>query len=87
MDKIYLIPIGYLIVLFASLIYNEIIILNFCNLSKDTKKFIEDRINEEKKEFRKEKIEIEKGALKESEDNSNIDGNDREELSIFFGIN
>ena len=49
-------PIGYLIVLFASLIYNEIIILNFCNLSKDTKKFVELRLNEEKDDLRKTKI-------------------------------
>ena len=34
-------PIGYLIVLFSSLIYNEIIILNFWGLSKNTKIFVE----------------------------------------------
>jgi len=40
--------IGYLILLFAVLIYHEIIILNFCGLSKNTRKFIEER---EKKEI------------------------------------
>ena len=36
-------PIGYLIVLFSSLIYNELIIFNFCGLSKETKKFVDQR--------------------------------------------
>ena len=44
-------PIGYTIVLFSALIYNEIIILNFCGLSKNTKKFINERIKEEIKEL------------------------------------
>ena len=44
-------PIGYIIVLFSALIYNEIIILNFCGLSKNTKKFINERIKEEIKEL------------------------------------
>ena len=38
-------PIGYLIVLFSALIYNEIIIFNFCSLNKNTKKFVNQRIN------------------------------------------
>ena len=38
---------GYLILLFAILIYHETIILNFCKLNKDTKKFIEKRQKEE----------------------------------------
>ena len=40
-------PIGYIIILFSTLIYNEIIILNFCGLSKNTKKCIEQRIKTE----------------------------------------
>ena len=45
--EIILNPIGYLIVLFSSLIYNELIIFNFCGLSKNTKKFVENRESEE----------------------------------------
>ena len=37
MPDIVLNPIGYVIVLFASLIYNEIIIFNFCKLNEDIK--------------------------------------------------
>ena len=40
-------PVGYTIVLFSSLIYNEIIIFNFCGLSKNTKKFVNQRMDEE----------------------------------------
>ena len=32
---------GYIITLFSSLIYNEIIIFNFCDLNKNTKKYLE----------------------------------------------
>ena len=39
--------IGYLILLFAILIYHETIILNFCKLNKDTKKYIDKRQKEE----------------------------------------
>ena len=37
-------PVGYTIVLFSSLIYNEIIIFNFCGLSKNTKIFVDQRM-------------------------------------------
>ena len=40
-------PIGYIIVLFSSLVYNEIIIFNFCGLSHNTKKFVDQRMIEE----------------------------------------
>ena len=40
-------PIGSVIVLLSSLIYNEIIILNFCGLDKNTKIIVEYRQNEE----------------------------------------
>ena len=39
--------IGYLILLFAILIFHETIILNFCELNQDTKKFIEKRQKED----------------------------------------
>ena len=50
-DKKYLIfyILGYLIYISACLIINEIIILNFCGLSENTKKFIEKRQKEETK--------------------------------------
>ena len=47
MPDVILNPIGYVIVIFSSLIYNELIILNFCGLSKNTKKFVENRESEE----------------------------------------
>jgi len=37
-------PIGFTIVLFSSLVCNEIIIFNFCGLSKNTKKFVNERM-------------------------------------------
>ena len=46
-----LIIIGYIIALLSSLIYNEIIILNFCGLSKNTKKFVGERMEKEKQEL------------------------------------
>ena len=47
--NIILCSIGNIILLFASLVYNEIIICNFWDLNKNTKKFIEEREKEEKK--------------------------------------
>ena len=41
MPQVILYPLGYIITLISSLIYNEIIILNFCGLNKNTKKFVE----------------------------------------------
>ena len=58
-------PIGYLIVLFSSLIYNEIIILNFWGLSKNTKIFVEQRVNKEEKQ-------IEVANLSDSNQNNNL---------------
>ena len=40
-------PIGYLIIFFSSLIYNEIIIFNFCAFNKNTKKFVNVRLYKE----------------------------------------
>ena len=51
-DAIY--PIGFIIELFSSLIYNEIIILNFCGLSQNTKKYVEQRLMKELQDIRKE---------------------------------
>ena len=63
-------PVGFSIVLFASLIYNEIIIFNFCGLNKDTKKFIEERLNEESKEIRKTENDLKFGTLDRTNDDT-----------------
>ena len=44
MPDIIICPIGYFIALFSSLVFNELIILNFCGLNKNTKKFVNERI-------------------------------------------
>ena len=54
MPEFILHPIGPIICFFSLLIYNEIIILNFCGLSKNTKKFVEQRIIKELEEIQKE---------------------------------
>ena len=46
-------PLGYVIALFSALVYNEIIIFNFCGLNKNTKKFVNVRQNEELKDIKK----------------------------------
>ena len=61
-------PIGYVIVLFASLIYNEIIIFNFCGLNKDTKIFIEERLYKESKDIKKTENDLKLGNLDKSEE-------------------
>ena len=53
MPDVVLYPIGYIIVIFSSLIYNEIIIFNFYGLNKDTKKFVNERLYDELKDIRK----------------------------------
>ena len=40
-------PIGYTIIIFSSLIYNEIIIFIFWELNTNTKTFVNQRMNEE----------------------------------------
>ena len=45
-------PIGYLITLISTLIYNELIIFNCYDLNKDTKKYVNKRINEELEEIK-----------------------------------
>ena len=63
-------PIGYCITLLSSLIYNEIIILNFCGLNENTKKFVQYRQTEESIELTKAENEI------KLEDSKNEDDND-----------
>ena len=50
--EIILNTIGYLIALFSTLIYNELIILNCCGLNKNTKKFVNKRIYKELEEIK-----------------------------------
>ena len=45
-------PIGFIIVLFSAIIYNELIIFNCCDLNKDTKKFVNKRIYKELEEIK-----------------------------------
>ena len=51
-------PIGYLILIFSSLIYNEIIILNFCGLNNNTKKFVNQRLDKEVEKINKDKDDL-----------------------------
>ena len=51
--EVYFYPIGYVIVLFSALIYNEIIIFNFCDLNKNTKKYVNKRLDLEIKEMQR----------------------------------
>ena len=74
-------PIGYLIVLFSSLIYNEIIIFNFCGLSENTKKFVEIRLNEESKDLRKTENQFRLGSFRSSEADQNDIGEQEDRLS------
>ena len=46
-------PIGYSIILFSSLIYNELFIFNCCGLNTNTKKFVNKRIDKELLEMNK----------------------------------
>ena len=70
LPDVVLYPIGYLIVVFASLIYNEIIILNFCGLNKDTKKFIEQRLFDDITDLKKMELELKSQDFDSDSDNS-----------------
>ena len=61
--------IGYIIVVFASLIYNEIIIFNFLGLSDNTKKFIEQRLFDDTSDLKRLETELKLGDLNNSIDN------------------
>ena len=71
-DKI-LYPIGYTIVVFAALVYNEIIIFNFWGLSKNTKKYIEKRLLDDTSDLKKMEIELKSEEHDNDSDNSNDD--------------
>ena len=65
-------PIRYTLLLFSALIFNEIIIFNFCGLNKNTKKFVNERINSEMEKIQKNMNDI----------NSNEDEDDKKLVSI-----
>ena len=65
-------PIGFIIVLFSAIIYNELIIFNCCDLNKDTKKFVNKRIYKELEEI-KNGDDI---VPNEIDDNPLVEGND-----------
>ena len=67
--------------LFSSLIYNEIIIFNFCNLSNDTKKFIEVRLSQESHDLRKTQNDLGLKSLTRSDNESNEEDDEEERLS------
>ena len=62
--------IGYLIVLFGSLIYNEIIICNFFGFNKNTKKGLEERLTEESIALKKTENEIKTGTVESDMESS-----------------
>ena len=67
---------GYFIVLIASLLYNEIIICNFCSLNKYTKKCLDKR--------QKEELILMKRTESENSQNSDIDENNNNENDISY---
>ena len=66
---------GYSIALIASLIYNEIIICNFCNLNKYTKKYLEVRQKEEFTLLKRTELENSQMTDNNGENNDNNDNN------------
>ena len=66
---------GYIIVLISSLIYNEIVICNFCNLNKYTKKSLEERQNKETALLKK----TEMNSSNFTENNDNNENNNENE--------
>ena len=67
--EIIIYPIGYMIILIGTLIYNEIIILNFCDLNKNTKKFVKQRQNVESVELSEYINNIRQNSLFSNDDN------------------
>ena len=65
--------IGYSIVLFSSFIYNEIIIFNFFDLNKNTKKYLDERQREELLS-----ISLSQSDIKSEKNNSNENDIDNE---------
>ena len=62
MPDIILYPFGFFITIFSTLIYNDIIVLNFCGFNKNIKIFIEQKHNDELLNSRKDEDEINFGS-------------------------
>ena len=71
---------GYLIVLFGSLIYNEIIICNFYGFNKYTKKCLDERQREESVLLRKTENKIQSGDSTHTDNESEVSENSDEDL-------
>ena len=67
---------GYSISLFSTLIYNEIIILNFCGLNENTKKYIEQRQKKELISLRNTEIEAKDPNLNHENETSEEENED-----------
>ena len=67
---------GYFIILIVSLLYNQIIICNFCSLNKYTKKCLDKR--------QKEELELMKRTESENSQYSDIDENNNNENDISY---
>ena len=63
------------------MVYNEIIVFNFCDLGKDTKKFVEERLSLESKDLRRTENDLKLGGLARSEDGTNDDGTEEDRFS------
>ena len=73
---------GYFVVLIGSLIYNEIIICNFCDFNKNTKKFFNKRENEESTLLRKTEYQIKNRELNETQsDKESVDSDNEDDKS------
>jgi hypothetical protein len=72
---------GYLISLFSTLIYNEIIILNFGGFNKDTKKNIEKRQQKESNLLRNTENSIKTGNIEETDNDASFDEENEENKS------
>ena len=73
---------GYFVVLIGSLIYNEIIICNFCGFNTNTKKFFNKRENEESTLLRKTEYQIKNRELNETQsDKESVDSDNEDDKS------
>ena len=70
---------GFSIVFFSSLIYNEIIICNFCGFNKNTKKYIQERQKEELKSLRETENAIQNGNESQTENENDASFDNEQE--------
>ena len=78
-STIAIMSLGYFVVLIGSLIYNEIIIFNFCDLNTNTKKYLEKRQNEESSLLRKTENDINNKELNQIQKNNDSVESDNED--------